>query len=156
MKTKTPSQSYTEQVHMVNNSHLNGYKRLFGGTLLSWIDIVAGTVARRHTGMNVTTVAIDDLHFIAPAYANDLVVLCGKATYAGRTSLEVCVESYVERMDGQRTLINKAHIVMVALDENENPAEIPALEPETDAEKNEMIAAKKRRELRKIRQKEQY
>lgn len=156
MEPKTPSQSYTEQVHMINHSHLNGYKRLFGGTLLSWIDIVAGTVARRHTGTNVTTVAIDDLHFIAPAYANDLVVLCGKATYAGKTSLEVCVESYVEHLDGTRILINKAHIVMVALDENEKPIPVPPLMPETESEKAEMLAGKKRRELRKLRQKEQY
>ena len=107
--TKTPSQTYTEQVNLVRASDLNGSKRLFGGNLLSWIDITAAIVARRHAECNVTTVAIDDLHFIAPAHANDTVVLCGKMTYAGRTSMEVTVESYVERLDGTRTLINRAH-----------------------------------------------
>ena len=55
---KTPSQSYTEQVHMVNHGDLNGYKRLFGGTLLGWIDILAAIVAIRHTESHITTVAI--------------------------------------------------------------------------------------------------
>ena len=71
IKPKTPSESYTEQVHMVNGADLNGSKRLFGGTLLSWIDMVAGITSRRHTGMNTTTAAIDNLNFIKPAYGAD-------------------------------------------------------------------------------------
>ena len=153
---KTPSQSYTEQVHMVNHGDLNGYKRLFGGTLLGWIDILAAIVAIRHTESHITTVAIDDLHFIAPAYAGDLVVLCGKVTCTGRTSVEVCVRSYVEHIDGSRRLINQAHVVLVALDENEHPVEVPPLIPETEEEKQEQQAGMRRRELRKFRQKEQY
>ena len=43
--TKTPSQTYTEQVNLVRASDLNGSKRLFGGNLLSWIDITAAIVA---------------------------------------------------------------------------------------------------------------
>ncbi len=153
---KTPSETYTEQVNLVKDSDLNGSRRLFGGILLSWIDITAAIVARRHAERNVTTVAIDDLHFIAPAHANDLVVLCGKVTYVGRTSIEVGVESYVERLDGTRTLINRAHVVMVALDENEHPCEVPGLEPETDEEKAELLAGEKRKQLRIQRQQENY
>jgi len=148
MTSKTPSQSYTEQVHLVNLSDLNGSKRLFGGVLLSWIDMTAGIVARRHTGMNVSTVAIDNLHFIAPAYRNDLVVLCGKVTYVGRTSLEVRVDSYVEKADGSRTKINEAYLVMVALDDDDKPCEVPGLEPETDEEKAEMLAGAERKKRR--------
>lgn len=148
MKMKTPSQSYTEQVHLVNLADLNGSKRLFGGILLSWIDMTAGIVARRHTGMNVSTAAIDNLSFIAPAYRNDLVVLCGKVTYVGRTSLEVRVDSFVEKADGSRTKINEAYLVMVALDENDKPCEVPGLEPETEEEKAEMLAGAERRKKR--------
>ena len=153
---KTPSQTYTEQVNLVKDSELNGSRRLFGGILLSWIDITAAIVARRHAERNVTTVAIDDLHFIAPAHANDLVVLCGKMTYVGRTSMEVTVESYVERLDGSRTLINRAHVVMVALGEDERPCEVPGLEPETDEERAEMLAGERRKQLRAQRQMENY
>lgn len=153
---KTPSQTYTEQVNLVKDSELNGSRRLFGGILLSWIDITAAIVARRHAERNVTTVAIDDLHFIAPAHANDLVVLCGKMTYVGRTSMEVTVESYVERLDGTRTLINRAHVVMVALGPDDRPCEVPGLEPETDEERAEMAAGERRKQLRVQRQTEKY
>lgn len=148
MKKKTPSQSYTEQVHLVNLSDLNGAKRLFGGTLLSWIDMTAGIVARRHAERDVSTVAIDNLHFMAPAYRNDLVVLCGKVTYVGRTSLEVRVDSYVEQADGTRTQINKAFLVMVALDDDDKPCEVPGLEPETEEEMAEMLAGAERKKRR--------
>ena len=150
-KGKTPAESYTEQVHLVNHADLNGYKRLFGGTLVSWIDIVAGIVARRHSGRNVTTVAIDSLELIKPSYANDLIVLCGKLTYVGKTSMEVCITSYVEHLNGTRNTINKAYFVMVALDENERPTAVPPLILSTDEEKREYEAAKKRKELRKLK-----
>ena len=150
-KGKTPAESYTEQVHLVNHSDLNGYKRLFGGTLVSWIDVVAGIVARRHSGRNVTTVAIDSLQFIEPAYANEVIVLCGKLTYVGKTSMEVCITSYVEHLNGTRNIINKAYFVMVALDENERPTAVPPLILSTDEEKSEYEAAKKRKELRKLK-----
>ena len=153
---KTPSETYTEQVHLINQAELNGSKRLFGGVLMSWIDITAAIVARRHAERSITTASIDDLHFIAPAHANDLVVLCGKMTYVGRTSMEVSVTSYVERLDGTRTMINRAHVVMVALDENEQPCEVPGLEPETEEEKAEFLAGEKRRQLRKLRKQDNY
>ena len=148
MIKKTPSQSYTEQVHMVNLSDLNGSKRLFGGTLLSWIDMTAGIVARRHAETNVSTAAIDNLHFIAPAYRNDLIVLCGKVTHVGRTSMEVRVCSFVEKSDGSRTKINEAYLVMVALDENDKPCEVPALLCETEEEIADMLAGEERRKKR--------
>ena len=47
--------SYTEHVQILSQSSLNGYKRLFGGRLMEWIDVVAGVVARRHSNRNVTT-----------------------------------------------------------------------------------------------------
>lgn len=156
MNGKPPSASVTEQVHMVNPANLNGNKRLFGGRLLSWIDVVAGITARRHCGTNATTAAIDNLNFIAPAYPNDLVVIVGKVTYTGNTSMEVCVKSYVEQPDGTRKLINKAYVVMVALDENEKPIRVTPLLPQTDEEKAEFEAGAKRKLLRNERRKEKY
>jgi len=148
-REKTSTESYTEQVHLVNAGDLNGYNRLFGGILLSWIDMVAGIVARRHSDSNITTVAMDRLHFINPAYANDLVVLCGKVTYTGRSSIEVNVKSYVEHLNGERKLINDAYVVMVALDEKEKPCEVPLLLPITEEEKAEFEAGQRRQEERK-------
>ena len=106
--------SYTEHVQILSQSSLNGYKRLFGGRLMEWIDVVAGVVARRHSNRNVTTAAVDNLRFEGPAYGNETIVLCGYITYTGRTSMEVCVRTYVEELNGHKRLINVAYLVMVA------------------------------------------
>ena len=147
MKKKV-SDSFTEQVHILSQGHLNGYSRLFGGQLMGWIDVVAAVVARRHSGRNVTTAVVDMLQFQAPAYANDTVLILGKITYAGRTSMEIKVTVYVEELSGERKLINTAYVVMVALDENERPTEVPGLILETEEERTEYENAKLRKARR--------
>ncbi|MBQ2932181.1 MAG: acyl-CoA thioesterase [Clostridia bacterium] len=142
---KRVSDSMTEQVHILSQGSLNGYKRLFGGQLMSWIDVVAAVVARRHSEKNVTTAVVDMLQFNAPAYANDTVCIVGKITYVGRTSMEVKVTAYVEELSGERKLINTAYVVMVALDENERPTEVPGLILETEEERQEYENAKARK-----------
>ena len=149
MKKKV-SDSFTEQVHILSQGNLNGYSRLFGGQLMGWIDVVAAVVARRHSGRNVTTAVVDMLQFQAPAYANDTVLILGKITYSGRTSMEIKVTVYVEELSGERKLINTAYVVMVALDENERPTEVPGLILETEEERTEYENAK----LRKARRRE--
>ena len=101
MEPKKPSESYTESVQILNRSTMNGYDRLFGGKLMEWIDVIAAVVARRHSKKNVTTVLVNRLEFKKPAFANDLVVLTGKIVCVGRTSMDICVKSYVEKEDGK-------------------------------------------------------
>ena len=149
MEGKYKRDSFTEQYHLVNTADLNGSGRLFGGTLLSWIDAVAGIVAIRHSGHNITTAFINKLHFIRPAYANDIVVLTGEMIYTGRTSMEIRVCSYIEKRNGERELINKAFVVEVAIDENDKPTEVPELICETEQEKLEFEEGRLRRANRK-------
>jgi len=149
--SKKVSDSMTSQVQIIMPQHINGYRRLFGGQLVEWIDIVAGVVARRHSGRNVTTIFIDNLHFKAPAHANDTVVLKGRITYVGRTSMEVRVDTFVEDLAGNREMINRAYLVMVALDENEQPTEVPGLILEYDEDFKEWEAGKIRNAQRKER-----
>ncbi len=153
---KSVKDSYAEQVQILTQKDMNGYNRLFGGRLMEWIDIVASVVARRHSGRNVTTAVVDTLTFRAPAHLNDTVILCGRITYVGRTSMEVCVETYVEHLDSSRTLINTAYVIIIAIDENEKPVEVPRLKLETEEEKAEWVLAEKRAEIRKQRRKEMF
>lgn len=153
---KSVKDSYAEQVQILTQKDMNGYNRLFGGRLMEWIDIVASVVARRHSGRNVTTAVVDTLTFRAPAHLNDTVILCGRITYVGRTSMEVCVETYVEHLDSSRTLINTAYVIIIAIDENEKPVEVPRLKLETEDEKAEWTLAEKRAEIRKQRRKEMF
>ena len=135
MNAKRVSDSITEQVQILMPVHINGQDRLFGGQLVEWIDVVAAVVARRHSGTNVTTAAIDNLQFKAGAYINNTLVLIGRITYVGRTSMEVRVDTYVEDLEGIRKVVNRAYLVLVALDEKGNPTEVPRLLLETEAER---------------------
>ncbi len=156
LQGKRVADSRAEQIQIVLNGHINGYGRLFGGQLVEWIDIVAAVVARRHCQREVTTVTIDNLQFKHPVHANSTMILRGKMTYVGRTSMEIKVDSYVERLNGDRKLVNTAYLVMVALDENHQPVEVPRLLLETDEERAEWEAGKRRQELRKQRKLEQF
>ena len=149
-------QSRTEQIQILMPEHINGYRRLFGGKLMEWIDVVAAVVARRHAERNVTTASIDNLQFQAAAYVNNTVVLAGQVTCVGRASMEIRVDTFVERLDGTREHINRAYLVMVALDENEQPTEVPGLILETEEERAEWEAGLRRRALRKERRRESY
>ena len=140
----------TTSVQIVLPQHCNGYSkpRLFGGQMMAWIDVVGGVAARRYTHSAVTTVCVDNLNFLNPAYLNDTVVQEAHVTWTGRTSLEVRVDSYVEKLDGNRERVNRAYMVFVALDDNDNPKSVPPFTPRTDAEKREFAAAEERRRIR--------
>lgn len=148
---KRVADSRTEQVHIVISSHINGSQRLFGGQLMQWIDTVAGIVARRHSGREVVTVGVDNLQFRKGVCINSTVVLNGKVTYVGNTSMEVRVDTFVESLDGMRTLVNTAYLVMVGIDQNGRPTEVPGLILESDQEKAEFENGRRRQALRKER-----
>ena len=153
---KKVEDSLTEQQYLICPAHINHYGRLFGGQLLKWIDELAGIVAIRHCGSTVTTAAIDNLQFQAPAYTGDMIVLLGRVTYVGRTSMEIRVDTYREALDGTRELINVAYMDMVSINCKGQPEEVPDLLLETEEQRQEYEAAKKRNELRKQRRKEGF
>ena len=153
---KRVEDSLTEQQYLICPAHINHYGRLFGGQLLKWIDELAGIVAIRHCGSIVTTAAIDNLQFKAPAYAGDMIVLQGRMTYVGRTSMEVRVDTYVEAADGSRQMINRAYIDMVAINNRGQAIEVPELLLETEEQKLEYAAAAKRKVLRKQRRQDGF
>ena len=148
--SKRVSDSFTTQVQILTQGNMNGYQRLFGGQLMSWMDIVAGVAARRHSGRNVTTVRVESLDFHAPAHANDTLLITANVCYVGKTSMDICVLVYVEALNGDRQLINEAHFIMVALDDNERPTAVPGLILETEEEKRAWDDAVKRRALRNV------
>ena len=156
LKPKRIEDSAAETIQLVLAQHLNGYDRLFGGQLAAWIDILAGVVARRHAGKNVTTACIDNLRFRKAAHANDIVVMRGRLTHVGRTSMEVRVDTYIEDISGLREQINTAYLVLVALDENEQPSPVPPLLLETEEDKLIWEAAERRLVLRRQRRIEQF
>jgi len=156
VEKKSVKDSMVETVHLVRPNHLNGANRLFGGILMQWMDEVAGVVAKRHSMSNVTTASVDNLRFIQGAYQNEMIVITGRMTYVGHTSMEVRVDTYVENKSGMRRLINRAYFVMVALDENDHPVAVPKLQVNAVEQQAEWEGAVRRREMRNMRKKEGY
>ena len=154
IEAKTVDESRVETVHIVRPNHLNGADSLFGGILMQWIDEVAGIVAKRHSMSNVTTASVDNLTFLQGAYKGDLVVIKGKMTWVGSSSMEVCVDTYVENPQGERTRINNAHFMMVALDENDKPVRVPRLTLQTEDEHLAWAHGEERRRIRNQRRKD--
>ena len=151
---KAVSESRIEQVYQVRPEHLNGAGRLFGGKLMEWIDELAGLVGIRHAQQDVITASIDNLKFIRGAYLKDIIVLIGRVTFVGRTSMEVRVDTYIESIEGIRKPINRAYLTLVAIDAQGNPVEVPGLILETEAQKAEWEAGIRRREMRRQRREE--
>ena len=156
MEARKVSDSQMEMIYLIRPEHLNGAGRLFGGKLVEWMDELSALVAIRHCRRDVTTVAIDNLRFMCPAYQRDMVVLIGRITHVGTTSMEVRVDVYIEDMNGMRHPINRAYFSVVAMDENERPVEVPGIVIETEAQKAEWEAGEKRREMRLQRKKEGF
>ena len=154
IESKTVDESRVETVHIVRPNHLNGANRLFGGILMQWIDEVAGIVAKRHCMCNVTTASVDNLTFLHGAYQNEMVVIKGKLTWVGSSSMEVCVDTYVENLSGQRDRINNAHFMMVALDDQDHPVKVPRLILQTEDEKLAWAHGEERRRIRAQRKKD--
>ena len=151
VEAKTVDDSRVETVHLVMSAHLNGAGRLFGGILMQWIDEVAGIVAKRHSMCNVTTASVDNLTFLSGAYIGDMIVIKGKMTWVGTSSMEVCVDTYVESPTGERHRINNVHFMMVALDKNDKPFTVPRLILQTEDEELAWSHGVERQRIRKQR-----
>ena len=157
MLKKRVEDSLTEQTYLVMHKHINGYGRLFGGQLMAWIDELAGIVSQRHSASQITTACIDQLNFKHPVMLGETLVMIGRITYVGSTSMEVRIDSYVENLDGMRRMINRAYVVMVAIDvETGKSKKVPGLIVETESQKAEWEGGIRRMELRKQRKLEGF
>ena len=108
IKEKRVADSLTEQFHEIRPEHLNGADVMFGGILMGWIDEVAGLTAMRHSEGHVLTASVDNLTFLRSLRQHDIVVLIGRVTYVGNSSMEIRVDSYLEKIDGMRYQVNRA------------------------------------------------
>ena len=126
-RVRSREDSYTEHVEIVMYRHTNGSGRLFGGALMQMIDTVGAICARRHAGTEVTTVAIDDLSFKAPAQLNSTLLLTAEVESVGNTSVKVKVSTFVEELNGTREEINVAHLTFVAMDRFNRPTPVPRI-----------------------------
>lgn len=148
-RPRSPQESLTVQTHIVLPMHVNDQNCLFGGLLMQWIDETASIAAKRHCQSKVMTAAVEELSFLEPVFLGETVELRARVTYVGRSSMEVCVESWTERCGEEKRLANRAFLTAVAVDERRTPRPAPPLLPETAEEKRAFEAGRLRREARR-------
>ncbi|HVZ08381.1 acyl-CoA thioesterase [Rhodopila sp.] len=102
---------------------------IFGGWIMSLMDVAAGVAAGARADGRVATAAVSNLSFIQPVKVGDVVCVYTKVLRTGRTSMTIGVEAWVLRQNrGERQRVTFAEIVMVAVDEGGRPRPLPAVE----------------------------
>lgn len=98
---------------------------IFGGWILSMMDMAGGIIARQRTGRRVVTVAMDDVVFHLPVFVGDCVECYAEVTKTGTTSVHVKVETLVERKGTHdRLKVTEGQFVFVAIGEDRKPIPI--------------------------------
>ena len=103
---------------------------IFGGWIMSQLDIAGAILAREIAHGRVVTVAVDAMNFLKPVEVGDVVCCYGHCSKVGRTSLKVNLELWVKKIyddeTAERYLVTEASFTYVAVDENGRPRPLPA------------------------------
>ena len=129
--------------------HANSLGTVHGGVILKLCDECGGIVAARHARRPAVTVTVDSVSFHSPVLLGRLLLVHGRITWVGRTSIEV--ELRVESEDlltGEITHTNSAYFVYVALDNERRPTEVPRLTLETVDERRRFEEGRLRQQHR--------
>jgi Acyl-CoA hydrolase len=104
----------------------NPYGDIFGGWLLSQMDLAGGAAARRRAKGRTATVAITAMTFHRPVFVGDEVTCYAQIVKVGRTSITVKVESWVRRGIGEEQIaVTEGIFTYVAIDEDRRPRPVP-------------------------------
>lgn len=149
MNPQAVSASEVVMTEIVLPQHTNTFGSVFGGTIMSWIDICAAIAAQRHARRPCVTASVDALQFVAPVYKGWIVNLKASVNYVGRTSMEVGVRVDAEDPISGRTFHTaSAYLTFVALGEDHKPVVIAPVKPETSEQVRRFNEAQLRRKHR--------
>jgi len=99
---------------------------IFGGWVLSQMDIAGGVKASARAKGRVATVAIDAMTFHLPVYVGDVLCVYAEVEKVGRTSITVHLEAWALRQrNGERVRVTEGRFIFVALDEQGRPRPVP-------------------------------
>lgn len=149
IREKKVSDSQVVMTQLVLPSHTNSLGSIFGGTIMSWVDIAAAIAAQRHSNKEVVTASIDGLNFVAPVYKGWVVNLKASVNFVARSSMEIGVRVDAENpKTGETFHTASAYLTFVALDSRGIPTPVPGLILETEEQRRRNSEAIKRREFR--------
>lgn len=148
MKANKASETLAITTKIVLPNDTNTLGNLFGGQLLAWMDVIASVSAHRHSKRVVVTASVNNVSFQKPINHASIVTIEAKVSRAFNSSMEVFLDVFVEdAVTGQREKCNEAIYTFVAVDQNGNPIQVPALIPETEEEKMRYDGALRRKQL---------
>ena len=143
------SASRVEATHLVMPGHANVVGTAFGGTIMQWIDLVAGMAAMRHARLPTVTASVDQIAFLSPVRIGQMAILTAQVNATFRSSLEVGVEVVTEDpRTGERRRCCDAYLTFVALGPDGAPVPAPPLLATSDEERRREREAAVRREAR--------
>ncbi len=100
---------------------------IFGGWVLSQMDIAGGVLAARRAQGRVVTVAVEAMTFHQPIKTGDVVSIYGEISKVGRTSMHIKLTTIVVRkLDPAEIKVTEGTYIFVAIDEEGNPRKVPA------------------------------
>lgn len=103
---------------------------VFGGWIMSQVDIAGAIPATRRTNGRVATIAVNSFLFKQPVFVGDLLSFYAEVVKVGRTSITIYVEVYAERnrLEADTVKVTEATLTYVATDEHRKPRVIPTLD----------------------------
>ena len=153
---KRVSESVSEYSELALPNDANSLGNVLGGKVMHLVDLAGAMAAMRHARRPVVTASVDHMNFLTPIHIGELIILKSHVNRVFRTSMEVGVKVFVERMmTGEVAHTCSAYLTFVALDEQGNRVEIPQVVPESEEEKRRYEEAGRRREYR-LALKERY
>ena len=134
-KHYTASKAETTIVMLPSDANPKG--NVFGGVILKYVDLIAGLVAKRHSGhANIVTASIDRMIFLKPVFIGNALILSARLNYIRHSSMEVEVDVDAEDLDDStRVHAATAFVTTVALDKYGKSTKVPTLILENDDDK---------------------
>lgn len=149
MTIHTVENTHVEMTQVVLPQFANAIGTVFGGQIVSWLDICAAVSAGRHARAPVVTASIDSVHFIKPVKQGQVVILKSQVNAVFHTSMEVGVIVIAENpLTGERHKACKAYCTFVALDMNGHPISLPELIANNPEDQRRAQEAHERRSVR--------
>ncbi len=108
----------------------NALGTIFGGVILSQIDLAAAIEAHKHHPSKIVTVSMDKVDFKAPVRVGDLVSFFTETHRIGRTSITVHVAVWAQRRfgGGEHAYVTEAEVTMVAVDDDFHPVPVGSVQ----------------------------
>ena len=136
MEGRTVSHSAVIMSQAMMPHQANPFGAVHGGEIMKMMDEAAGVVAARHCHVNVVTARVDGINFFKPIMVGNLVIINAYLTFVSHATMDVRVEVVAEDIFKEETEhALTAHFIMVAVDDNGKPIEVPPLIISSDSEK---------------------